>query len=622
MKKASRVISILLLAVLVLGVLSGCALVGRNAAKYRSATAFTVGQQNVTIGKVIDTFNNYYNQYYSYISQGYVSADNLIEMAMSGLYTQYIKLDAYVSDEANVKQATDGGYAYGRYLTAEQLQYVVSYVKYLIFTNYDSAVEEEIKKTYTLNDKETDDTSRDFTKYDDLGGATSYNAYERNQLFVNEDMTDYFNDYYAGVDVAKGNSLEMYKYAANDANAAKRVADYNARIDKTDDEDIEDITVAQYIEWQNKIFKRYNGSIETSYGITIEEFVKNQIEDAIVSSIVSLYNNNVASAIEQGEGLTKALDTLKANAEADAAAQNVEFQIKDNFVSFVESLADGKYVYNIPSNYNGQYIFVKNILVPFSDEQKALLSNVEKQLGSSTGDEYKAYREKLAAEIVADNFLGEKDEDGNYPKVENLFKYEGGKLVINPDGDLGTNFKADGSVTAESGSADDVVVEYMKKYNTDTAQHTAAYDYVVRTNAPDDYTSSWVSEFVDAANAAKALGVGHYALCVSTYGVHIVYYVKDVAVQTFDFAANRLNTATAEYKLFKTYYSSESSKLLEAALEELQEQYYDTGKKNTDGKFVVTSQGKITFSKMFESFLSEQGLTFDFKKSIQHEHED
>ena len=63
MKKASGVIAILLLAVLAFGVFVGCGMFGKDTAKYRQFNAFTVGEQEVSGGKVIDTFNSLYQSY-------------------------------------------------------------------------------------------------------------------------------------------------------------------------------------------------------------------------------------------------------------------------------------------------------------------------------------------------------------------------------------------------------------------------------------------------------------------------------------------------------------------------------------------------------------------------------
>ena len=150
MKKASGIIAILLLVVLAFGVFAGCGLFGKETAKYRQFTAVIVGNQKISVGKVIDTFNNLYNQY----GRGY-DADTLFQAAMSSLYTQYMKIDAYVGESnGNAHAYADfcGKDGYIKYLTADQAEYAIKYVKYLVFTNFDSAVEQELSKNVTLND--------------------------------------------------------------------------------------------------------------------------------------------------------------------------------------------------------------------------------------------------------------------------------------------------------------------------------------------------------------------------------------------------------------------------------------------------------------------------------------
>ena len=121
---------------------------------------------------------------------------------MSSLYTQYMKVDAFVSGKT---PATHGyaeldGVKYAKYVSADQAEYAIKYVKYLIYTNFDSAVETELKKDFTLNDAEKEDTGRDFKKFDDLKGAATYTDYLIAQLSVNEDMNKYIGKYYTDGD--------------------------------------------------------------------------------------------------------------------------------------------------------------------------------------------------------------------------------------------------------------------------------------------------------------------------------------------------------------------------------------------------------------------------------------
>ena len=90
MKRASKILTLILIIVFVLSVFAGCDLVGRDVKLYRATTVMTVGDQQITIGKLLDTFNSYYNNYYYYISAGYLTADTLMEMVMEDLVIQYM----------------------------------------------------------------------------------------------------------------------------------------------------------------------------------------------------------------------------------------------------------------------------------------------------------------------------------------------------------------------------------------------------------------------------------------------------------------------------------------------------------------------------------------------------
>ena len=136
---------------------------------------------------------------------------------------------------------------------------------------------------------------------------------------------------------------------------------------------------------------------------------------------------------------------------------------------------------------------------------------------------------------------------------------------------------------------------------------------MVRVNAPENYTAKWVKEFVAAADEAYAAGKGNYALCVSEYGVHIVYYTDEVKAQTLDFStlAKCLDTTSREYLRFKTQYTTDSKELVSKALTELQKSYFTV--KDEDGK--VTNESKIKFASMFDTFLKDQGLSYDKSKA-------
>ena len=614
MKKASGIIAILLLVVLAFGLFAGCGLFGKDTAKYRQFTAVTVGNQKITVGKVIDTFNNLYNQYGS---SGYYTADTLFQSAMSSLYTQYMKVDAYIGESKGNTHAYAnfcGGDGYIKYLTADQAEYAIKYVKYLVFTNFDSAVEQELTKKVTLKDAEKKDTSRDFKTYDDIDFATdkTYTDYLVRKLTVNDDMNEYYEKYYTVDDALTITVNEVLDDYKNEAATKAKLAEYVKRVDTTEDKDAT-ITLEQLTAAQDKVVKKYVESIEKAYEIKMSEFFKQQVNDIAANLIAQQYDIQAGRSLD-GEGFADFSAKLTAAYKDAVAAKKASYKFNDTFVTDIEGLTDDSDIYTVPDAY--KYIFVKNVLVPFNASQKAVLANIGSKLGSTSGQAYKDARLALAAQIVADDYTSEKDEDGNYKTTfGDLFEIVGGKVTLKSEGEIAKSI-AGAQATSEE------IKDLMTRFNTDTAQHSTYYDYVVRIDAPEDYTAKWVPEFVEAAEEAygydKATGnhnaVGSYALCVSDYGVHIVFYTADVVASTLDFSTLEkcLKADSREYAKFKALYSTEKSELLSKAVTELQKTYFI----HKDVKENVVSEAKIEFAPVFKSFLKDQGLTYDTEKAI------
>lgn len=605
MKKAIKLITFILVVVMMFSVLSGCAMFGRNTEKYRSTAIAQIGDQTITVGEMLDAFNTQYNNYYYYIAQGYFTAEQVFELAADSLYSQTIKVDAYVQAH---QTSANSDYKNGQYLTETELAFVVRYVKYLMFSNFDTQVENYLAQDFDFAEADSDDedTSRDFPEYDDLGGV-AYSKYVYDQNFVNEDMDEYISDYYSFInlnDFAKDSKLDAYVFT-KEADAQATLDSYN---DRLDEEDTTKVTFDQLVATQNKVIRLYQESIKSSYGYDLENFVKGQIESMIKSIIVAKYNYELYSAID-GANATETKNALTANVNGLAANQGADYILNGSFDSTITGLTDSSYLYAVDSAEASKYIFVKNILIPFSTAQKQYLTNLAQTLGGTDTDAYLEARTELAKEIVADDYTSDKDEDGNYTvQVKDLFDVDtDGKLVIKTGSALETYFKADGSVNAMDGkSKTETIIELMKMYNTDTAQHSATFDYVVRVADDDNYSQPWVTEFVDAAKEAKGHGVNSYALCVSTYGVHIVYYSADVTAQDFDFdkvvGTDDVDTTGPAYKLFKTYFETESNTIVSKDLETLKETY------ETNGRVVELPE--------FAKFIKNNGLDYSFEDMI------
>ena len=604
MKKAIKLITLVLVVALMFSILSGCAMFGRDAAKYRSTALVNVGSQTITVGEMLDSFNTQYNNYYYYIAQGYFTVEQVFEIAADSLYEQAIKVDSYVS--ANQPETDNKAYKNGEYLTEEELKFVVRYVKYLVFTNFDNQVESFLANEFKFNAKEAEDTSRDFLEPDDLGGV-KYSEYIYNQNFTNEDMDEYLADYYAHLsyaDLEKDNKIDGYVFA-KEADAQATLDAYNDRLD----EEATKLTYATLVETQNKVIRRYQNSIELSYGFDLEAFVKSQVESMIKSIIVAKYNKGIYSKID-GADATKTKEALLANTAGLAANQKADYLLNNSFDSFITALSDSSYLYAVDEATKGNYIFVKNILIPFSTEQTQYLTNIAQTLGGTESTAYIAARLQVATQIVADDFTSEKDADGKYATVEGLFEVQGNKLAIKAGSALAANLAANGEVVAMDGlSKTETIIKLMEKFNTDIGQHSKTYDYVVRVADDENYSQPWVTEFVVAAKEAKATGLNSYSVCVSSYGVHIVYYSADVKAQdfsadAFDGAINggNIDTTNPAFKLFKAYFETESTSAVSKDLEALKKAY--------------ETNGKVTATKEFEKFMKDNEIEFTFEDLI------
>ncbi|MCM1289824.1 MAG: hypothetical protein NC132_03200 [Corallococcus sp.] len=618
MKKVSRVLTLILVAVLVLGVFAGCGVFGRNNEKYRAQTIMTVGNETITVGKFIDTFNNYYNNYVYYIQAGYYTVDDVVELTASSLISQYMRVDAYKTKVGAApythKWATEGlSFANEGYMAPSEMEYTIRYIKYVLFTTLDSLVDGYVKADYDLKEEETEDTSRDFVEYDSLEGFDTYSDYLYGQNFVNKDMDEYMEKNYKGLTLSTDNITVDNEYVYADAAAAKdRLDALNARLE----DDVAPITFEQYKAWQEKALTQYKKNVKNTYNYDLDKLIVNQVEEYILSVIVAKYNLEVYSEIDKNDEklqasaqeLNKLYNSLKEHQEAG-------FNVNNNFVSFIEGLTDTSFIYSIPEAYKDSYIYVKNILIPFSDEQTTILSNLEKQ-GISTDDKlYVDMRNEFASAILAEDFWTEKDGD----KTENdklpvFDKTVDGQLIIKADGVLGEYFGDNGIVkpmtlegATEPLSKNETIIKLMDRFNTDVGQHSTIYDYVVRIGeTPDNYTAKWVQEFVDAANEAYTLANGDdggtYALAVSSYGVHIVYYAGKVVAQEMDFSKIDITdleyALSPEYRMFKNYFEKKASQLTESDTDALQKAYYSS---------------KIVATDKLGEFLKENDFNFDLK---------
>ena len=624
MKKASKILTLILIVVFVVSVFAGCDLIGRNTAKYRATTAMMVGDQEIKVGKLLDTFNSYYNNYYYYISAGYLTADSLMEMVMSSLLQQYMQVDDYVqrhkSDSDVVNSELKGVVKNSEYLTAEQFAYCVKYAKFSSFSTFDNSVLTTLSAKHDIGNEKQEDTSRDFAEYDDLHGAESYAMYLLNKNFVDEDADEYFDKYYGDIiDFSSIKDLvDGYVYK-NEEDAATILQELNDRLEDEDDE----ITFDEYVDAQQKALDQYSDSINSSYGISLQQFMENQVADMVTSCIISLWSYEHYKDIDIVDIVKEANVTL-------AEEQRARFAYNDDFDSFITSLSNNSYIYNVPKDKQGKYVFVKNILIPFTAEQSALLSAHSDTYGGTDTPGFEKLRNDLATEIAAEYFYSEKydekiealfadflhenedeDVDRKYELIDNVFTVKDGKIAINGEGVLGDFFGDNGKVNSMADKNESQTIEeLMKRFNTDVGQHSNRYDYVVYVGDDwEDYKHSWVKEFYTAVNELRDdegafNGKGKYAMCVSNYGVHIIYVEDFVEKSVYDYeninwAEDWKDTSSLSYTRYKAEFDKQVNKATKDALNELKKKYF------------AEDSELIDATKHFKRFLKDNEFTFD-----------
>ncbi len=605
MKKFTKILALTLAIVMLCTVLSACSLIGSDLARYRSVVAFTVGDEEVTIGNVLDAYSTNYYNYYTYISYGYMTTDEVFENTMTELFEKYTMLADYKSDDSSVIYTSSEnsyislGMANMEYLTQSEAEFAMLNIKYSVFTSLDSYVEDYITTEIGELGDIAEDTSRDFTEYDDFGEYETYNDYQYYKALDTTDMEEYFADYYS-VSGFDQYSLSVADYVfASEADAQAKVDYINECLEEAteDGDEVLSITAEDYIAWQELAVEKFDTVLDASYGTGYESYMVEQAGNTVISIIASKWSLGITAEVESDqEALTAAL-SAEFEAKQDAYLTSIN-QNEDSYISFITSLSDSSYIFGVPASYEDDFIFVKNILVSFSDAQSAQLSNLSTILGGTDSAEYIAYREALAADIVATDYYNDEAE------VESLF-------VLDSNGNIALNDSADDSTlydTLTSADLDDEsFMDLMGQYNEDTASHTSTYDYVVYVGAPATYTHSWVDEFVDAAVEAYNAGEGSYSLCVSDYGVHIVYYSSDIEIwDSFD--SNKMyETTSNEYQLLVSYYSTQSTILYTDAGDALDEIY-------RYGGLIVEGKG-------MDYLLEETGMEYDFDEAITSEDE-
>lgn len=583
-KKITRLFCMVLALALVCSFVAGCSMFQTNADRYREKTAMTVGEQTITVGALEDFINNNMS---SYINQGY-DIQTVWDALIPQFVMNYVLVDMLKNDlpwpKVTQTHSLASEYPDTEYLKNEgDMEFIMKTIKNSLYSSLDSLVETELGNKYKLNAAEEEEERKENVIPEDelnlpLGGLT-LNDYDDDIEGLDEDLAKYRPDNELTID----SILNGYKFEdENDPLLLDALAKINDRIaqneDASDDEKVA-FTAKEYMTAQKAAFNSLTRSVENNYyGWSMEQFLDYQIRSTVFNRLAQEYTMVYYERIEtEGEGQQLILSRLIEKYENLKAAQEEDFRLHPTkFESFVTSLSDTSFIYTVPEQYQNEYAFVKNLLISFTDEQKAVLEYYGNVYGESSAA-YLAKRNELATQIKATDFQSEKDDEGEYAKLENIFTIEDGKVVF-ADSALKT------ALEAVSGPNDFAAL--IDRYNEDPGAQGSTYDYVIKVKEPDPAGTkdSWVAEFSAASRQAIAEGQGSYKIAVTDYGVHIVYFTDFVKAESFDFANERYTQGTPAYRFFKTYYDAVKATVYNDIMQASYDSYFDQNKISVENK--------------------------------------
>ena len=537
MAKFKKFISIIALSVFCLTFLVGCGLFVLNEERYRNQTALTVGNEVVTLGEVIDYFDTNGS---SYLQQGYTQ-QQVWDMLFPVFVQQKIMINEYkannsASNTSSLAKQIGGNAAY---LDDNTLAYIQKSVFLTFYISIDSLTMSELAQDFTF-EEESQDKFVDMIVRDG-----SYSPVDNDKYLDVFAIDKELGEYVSGQDF----KTVKYVFAETDAQVEKIVADLNERLVKDNDEDA-DLTVKDYIKAQNKAVSTITKNVKNNKDLSVEEYLAKTICEQVDAQIANNYLSSIYGANQND--ITE--EIFNARYQAKVAEEVEKYQQNPNaFASFITNLSDEDFVYHVPTQYQGQYYYVRSILIPFSDEQTELL-NLAKTTYGATSKQYTDYRLDLVEQITA------KDSDGN----KNIAITD----IIN-------------EVAGVDTKADFLALSY--KYNTDPGMQNPVHSYVVSKDPTDlGYGgTNFVKEFVDAARAMINNPGQKITFAVTDYGVHVIYNDGQVVADNITWSERNnygVESGSASWRFHNAIYTELKQLFADKQIAALYNKYIEEGK--------------------------------------------
>jgi len=568
MAKFKKILSIIAIAAFGMMFLAGCSLFQLNEERYRNQNVMTVGSEVVTLGEVIDFFNSNAS---SYIQSGYD-----LQSLWDSLFPFFVQQKMLISEYKAAFKDSDKNtsdlakkYKNGEYVSDEELNFIRMTVFVSAYESLDTQTLKNLSSDFTFESSDSSNNTgnqsserQDLIERDDVWSPSKEDVY-MDFKSLQKSLAEYNDE-------QNFESLN-YVFKKGDEKLAKKVKELNGKLKKSNSED-PDVTEDDYIKAQNLAVRTFANNIKNNRNnMSVEEYFVYAVEEQILTRISTNYLNVIYKS-QCEDAITEADFNLRLN-NLTAQAKTTYDQNPLSFASFVTGLQAGSFIYYVPQIYQGEFHYVRSILLPFSDEQSNLLTGAKSLLGDTA--QYVSYRADLAKQIVVKDFTNDKNGEDTDIDVKTLF-------------DMAPSFNG----TALSGIDKNTFINWTYAYNTDPGMFNPERGYVI-SKSSDDMTGSnekFVPEFVAGARQLANNPSQKTNVVVTDYGIHILLYDGEVTADQISFA-DRFDygkeKGSASYRFFSAMYSDVKNMITTDMTEDIYAQYKD-GK---DGKVFNIDNG-------------------------------
>ena len=526
MKKLSAIIICLLM--IMTCSLAGCATFSIDKVKYYNEVLAKVGDTNITRFEVLNAYNSYGNSYY--VQQMGKSESEAIEETLD-LLTDRETLYQYALTDAKFKPTT------------RQINEIADEM----FTSLDEQMAEyvstaksilNIKSTNAEEDKKEDEKTYPYKDYVYSPRAklvpqtTYYTSAEKTT--VSSTKTNYFTTTYSiSYDTPEEKDYDIILTESFLASSTKDEivgalkTEYLKRFheDLVDSEKVENGLAIENtaLDLLAKDLMNYEKYLLNSdgkhYNKVRNDLIYRYFERNYESQIKSQYLENVR--INYLENETLSIDLMMD--KFDSLISSSYNKYKNRHSVYKDKMknigTDADSVLYHPTTSDGtQFGYFIHTLINFSETQKTDIKNLDKNDVNYDSD----YRNIVINQTSVDY----RDSDGKVAGKADLetIVEEYQRICAIPDYNDRLN----------------AFIQFMFTYTGDTATLSSGMPYVVGTNG----FSGMVEEFTDESIALMEKGVGSMSevnlgnldsLCITTYGIHFVFYVESVDAYDFDY---------------------------------------------------------------------------------------